>query len=337
MNWLKNKNREYIHISMPKDKIDSFQMFMHSSHYTIPSGLTECWKHFGRDRIRLNNNAVLLDKSVSNRNRGNRLANDCDFLKNIGRDNGNVKRRLKASFICAKEAFRKLFYCDYFDVISNCGNIWKGQKGCIQYHDLMNLEVKSMASIKSCHLYNRFMPYLDQYENNPALVEIGSGSGWQVRIIKDHCPKMKFLLVDLPTNIIYSYINLFNWFSKAIIRLPHELNSEYYDFQFITPDQIDEIEDDTFAYAIQVNGFQEMLPETIDCYFRFLRRIVKESNYFLCCNRTEKWMSKENLYIRFHEYPWLEKDEIFFLRDDEYFRKRPSCMTKVCKLQKDFL
>jgi hypothetical protein len=169
---------------------------------------------------------------------------------------------------------------------------------------------------------------------NPRMIEIGPGSGWQARVIKDHYQNMKFTFIDLPTNIFYTYTNLVKWFPGCTICLPNEQGKDDADFKFIVPDQIDSLPGNQFDFAIQVNGFQEMLPEVIDLYFQLLRRIMKENNWFLCCNRTEKWMSVEDIFIRFHDYPWQENDLTYLLCDDEYFRGRPSCMTRICTLGK---
>lgn len=329
-------NKEYITIPLEKERYKTLQRFMESDEYRNPDELTECWKHFGRDRTKLNGCGLMVENAVVNRGRETRLAHDCDFLKNHGLDKGGIRRRLKAAKGHIESAIRTLVRGEYFELISNTGHIWKGKFDRIQYHDLLELEVKSMASIKACHLFNRFKPYLDKAINmqNPRLIEIGCGSGWLAKVIKERYPQMRFTFVDLPTSIPYAYANLSKWFPDSKICMPHETYYEDWDFKFVTPNQVNLIDSDMFDFAIQVHGFQEMLPETIDSYFRLLRRVLKKENSFLCCNRTEKLMKAENLYIRFHEYPWSKNDRAYFLRDDEFFRGRKSCITKVCELSK---
>ena len=88
------------------------------------------------------------------------------------------------------------------------------------------------------------------------------------------------------------------------------LNFDKYDFIFLTNDQIQKINKNTFDLAINSMSFSEMKESAIEKYFQLLRMVLKKENLFYCLNRVEKMMLYDGNkhWIRFFEYPWLPED-----------------------------
>ena len=108
--------------------------------------------------------------------------------------------------------------------------------------------------------------------------------------------------------------------------MPNEVNIkniEDCDIVFLTPSQIDWIEDDSIDISINTFSFQEMTHKQIKEYFDFIQRSGKNDSYFFTSNRTEKTPStsltnagsndmgvSKELPNRFNDYPWNKKNEI---------------------------
>ena len=141
----------------------------------------------------------------------------------------------------------------------------------------------------------------------------------------------------MKTTIPFSFIHLSKQFPDSKIILPNELKDNVilsdleFDFLFLTTEQTYLLEDNLFDIAVNTNSFMEMLPETINGYFKVLRRVLKEENVFYCHNRAEKTMRRpdakknslnilynnpnvieQSIPVRFSDYPWDIKDKDYF-------------------------
>jgi hypothetical protein len=85
-------------------------------------------------------------------------------------------------------------------------------------------------------------------------------------------------------------------------------------------------------------SFQEMANDTIDEYFKLLRRCLKSNNLFYCFNRIEKKNKYDNTVSVMEEYPWAEGDEFIHRHHvNNYFNKvymfGSDCLEYVVRLK----
>ncbi len=199
---------------------------------------------------------------------------------------------------------------------------------------------------KSAYVFNEMNYYID-FDNpiNHKIIEIGSGTGCLARIIKVLRKKSSICLVDLNTSIIYSIVNLLKRFPNSKYILPNEirhntnLEIDNYDFIFLTPELVNVIPESYFSLGINTMSFQEMSQNEIIKYFNLLRKILTKNNHFYCLNAVEKIMKygSNKEYIRFSEYPWMQKDEdlVYRLSDVHKDMTTKPFFMKITKLSRD--
>ena len=82
-----------------------------------------------------------------------------------------------------------------------------------------------------------------------------------------------------------------------------------------------------FNLMVNTESFAEMSMQNIISYMNFLRNNCEPKNLFYCCNRVEKYMRNKNEKnnvlnaIRFTEYPWSQKDEIFLYKIEGFYSR----------------
>lgn len=172
-------------------------------------------------------------------------------------------------------------------------------------------------------------------------LEIGSGAGHLALLFIKHLEVNKINLIDLPEIIPLTFIYISYMFPDISISLPNEENlREASLISFETPNTIDNI--DNFNLMVNTQSFAEMNLSNIKNYFNFLRSKCEDQNIFYCYNRVEKYMRNQNnteneLHpIRFTEYDWSEKDEVFLYKLDDFhhiYSKQPF-FKKLVKLSK---
>lgn len=151
------------------------------------------------------------------------------------------------------------------------------------------------------------------------ILEIGAGNGNLASLLY-YLRKPTIIIVDLPETLCLSIPFIADLFPDAKILMPHEshlYSSGYYDFIFLTPDQIDVIDDNSVDLSICMSNFQEMTHRQIKEYFDLIQRSSHDGAYFLCCNRVEKipasFAGKKETDVpvsRFSDYPWNPNNDI---------------------------
>lgn len=167
---------------------------------------------------------------------------------------------------------------------------------------------------------------------NPIILEIGGGNGNLSSVIKWHKKGGTMVSVDLPETLSHSILYLASLFPDARILLPNEITSSSiisdYDFVFLTPKQLNLVNDKYIDLAINVHSFQEMTHDQITDYFEFIQRVAKPESYFFTANRFEKIPAGEGsldtetkaLTNRFSEFPWNAQNEILVHEVCRFFR-----------------
>ena len=198
--------------------------------------------------------------------------------------------------------------CKFAEILENSRNSIEMP---IDFREISN----SSTIVKGSHIYNEINKINQSARLNfNKIIEIGPGMGSCVRMFKKYNPEIKVLLIDIPTSIPFSFLNLIYRFPESKFLLPNEvdksLNFDKYDFIFLSNDQIKLIKKNTFDLAINSMSFAEMKRGDIEEYFQLLRMVLKKQNLFYCLNRVEKLMLYDDnkIPIRFFEYPWLPAD-----------------------------
>lgn len=167
------------------------------------------------------------------------------------------------------------------------------------------------------YLSNIINGYID---NKPStILEIGAGNGNLASLLY-HLLKPAIIIVDLPETLCLSIPFIADLFPDAKILMPHEsqsYNPDSYNFIFLTPDQIDIINDGSIDLSISTHAFQEMTHHQIGEYFSLIQRVSHDKSHFLCCGSVEKIpaafeTTKETRVPvnRFSDYPWNLSNEI---------------------------
>ena len=123
------------------------------------------------------------------------------------------------------------------------------------------------------------------------------------------------VMVDIGKTLFYQAY----YVQKAYPQERHKLasnapHSEDTDFAYCSTERLDDLENYRFDIAINIASMQEMTPETIERYFRFLRSNLNEANLFYCFNREHKTLGS-GVETAFLDYPWHENDRYLV---DEY-------------------
>jgi hypothetical protein len=134
--------------------------------------------------------------------------------------------------------------------------------------------------------------------------------------------RIKFLLVDLPIQTLVGLIVLNNFFPnlkvcqmdiKKIIKKYKSIKNafKYYDIIYITPNDIELINERIFSIALNTHAFQEMSKKTINDYMFFLRKNSIKRNIFLNINREKKRLNLNYLY-NFENIRYNKDDKVLY-------------------------
>lgn len=173
--------------------------------------------------------------------------------------------------------------------------------------------------IMAYYIYNILNGYIE-LKNIRTVLEIGAGNGTLAALLRKKIDKLTYVIVDLPETICLSMVFLKELFPDAKILMPHEKRVHgfnEYDFIFLTPEQINVLDDNCVDLAINNHSFQEMSHKQVAEYFKLIQRCSKRGAYFYTANRVEKIPSgpdngKETLEPpqRFSDYPWVQSNKV---------------------------
>ncbi len=255
----------------------------------------------------------------------------------------NFRRRTFYEF--AAHLNRRLLH--RYDAVGAFKKMWSASKPVIR---LSTLEGPlTIHKAISAHYVNSIYPHLKRHDDF-CYLEIGAGTGY-LAVMMHRLTGGRTFIIDLPDIIPFSFLYINKAFPKADFLLPHEVSRENIasmksGFIFLTPQQLHTIHDRSIDLAVNTASFGEMIPEQIEIYFTFLRRVLKKENLFYTTNRVEKWMSRpgvsadkngpeRGMPIRFHEYPWRsdDKDVFFYLSEfHAYIQPQNPMFSRLTKL-----
>tara|TARA_B100001250_G_C19813438_1_gene796951 strand:+ start:3133 stop:4188 length:1056 start_codon:yes stop_codon:yes gene_type:complete len=181
--------------------------------------------------------------------------------------------------------------------------------------------------IRSYYYINILSSYLD-FKKNLTILEIGAGNGNLISLIKSHLGAKCILNIDLPETLVLSITYLTDLFPNLKFLLPHEINSKIdkdkldeFDFIFLTPNQINLIDENLIDLSINTSSFHEMSKQQIEEYIHLIQKISKSNSYFFNTNSVEKiphdGSRREEEYkkivpIRFFEYPFFDNEILIY-------------------------
>ena len=301
-------------LNLNKETADRFSVYLQSEIYLKEQNLTE---HWGK-RQQGNIEAFKVD--------GNNVS---IFLWNSGlTDHYPQNFGYSASSRSIKQYIRKkvlnrlgYYSSPAYNPLHHFNQNWPlGRGGEISAKDIIEEygEIDDYGITKGCYFYNEIheVVQISGISFNRVL-EIGPGPANLLRMVKKYQPTSTIIIVDLPTSLPYSFCNLLHRFPDANFCMPHEATSgmdlDAIDFLFLTNDQTKIIKENSIDLAINTMSFQEMKLGDINFYFSWLRKVMRKENLFYCMNAVEKPMvfDGKTVPIRFHEYPWLDKDKIY--------------------------
>ncbi len=203
--------------------------------------------------------------------------------------------------------------------------------------------------ILAYYWFNILNGYLDLKKVN-RILEIGAGSGNLMSLLHHYLNNCTIIDVDLPESLSHSILFIKDLFPSANILMPNEINGKSknfndYDFVFLTPNQIELIENDSVDLAINTSTFQELTHEQTKIYFDLIQRCCTQGAYFFCSNRIEKIPAGKDPYIkecknppnRFSEYPWHASNDILIYEVCRLYRmvQLGSCFIRLEMINKN--
>ncbi len=184
--------------------------------------------------------------------------------------------------------------------------------------------------IRSYYYINILSSYLD-FKKNLTVLEIGAGNGNLISLIKSHLGAKCILNIDLPETLVLCITYLKDLFPNLKFLLPHEINSKIdqkklddFDFIFLTPKQIDLIDENSIDLSINTSSFHEMTKPQIEEYIKLIQKISKNNSLFFNTNSVEKIphdgnkqedeYKKRKVIIpnRFFEYPFFNNEILIY-------------------------
>lgn len=325
--------------------VERFRDFLSSDEYRNidPHSKTGYWeRHSDAININISENKITID--------GNESGAGFDIQPNLSRTQHTIHRirrllddpSLLSSYIRRKTAHSDsgislLNHFEAFDKVMTHDPLagieispyrvnfaaMKEQLGVVSStHDICNesfTKSKYLVSdhtIRAYYFFNILNTYTD-LDQAKTIIDIGAGNANLLSLLNTKLDNSTLIDIDLPEVLAFAILYLSDLFPDAKLLLPNEaaLNSRDFadcDFVFLTPRQIDMIDDQSIDLIINIDSMQEMTRSQIEIYFQFIERCSKELSHFFSCNRVDSipwgrnWPDSERSLPpnRFSEYPW---------------------------------
>ncbi|NQU34613.1 MAG: putative sugar O-methyltransferase [Bacteroidetes bacterium] len=176
----------------------------------------------------------------------------------------------------------------------------------------------SIDSYKQILSYNTILKTLDNIDKSigkkiSSICIIGDGYGFFSSLIKLTSPNIKVISVNLGRTLFFDV-----FYSEKCLPDIHPLllkiNSENIQLStsklvFIEAENYSLLENLEVDLFINIASMQEMNPDVIDKYFKYMRSSKKSARYFYCCNRLEKVLPDGTI-TKFINYPWRDCDDV---------------------------
>jgi len=173
---------------------------------------------------------------------------------------------------------------------------------------------RAVLMLRGADIIHHFTPPINQSDGvTRKVLEIGSGPAMLAGLMM-HVLGSRHVLVDLPEQAVVGFSFLSEFFPNKRVLLPNELAEagalcDDADVVFITPEQLDWLNQKQFDIAINMFSFQEMSYSTINEYLELIRTHLKFEGIFYCVNRVSKFNGLDGTTSEFAKYPWSSSDK----------------------------
>ena len=314
---------------LKKDFQNRFEKFLSSNlfHNQAKYSKTSYWEYHSKEISYSINNSILTLRGKSGNYIPDRKNSYNFFLKSL---------KIFIKKIIGLSRSHNLSHKNAFEKVMNEKRDAENQKLCFDEKRIIAKNISDCKKnftfdyvvnehiIRSYYYLNILNSYIKLSETK-YIAEIGGGNGNLILLLKHHFNSKCIINIDLPETLILSIPFIENLFPKAKILLPDEVNKKInrdtlsnYDFIFLTPNQINLLEENLIDLFINTSSFQEMNMAQIKEYIQLVQRVGKQNSFFYCSNRVEKTPTKpgENYKnvktIKFSEYPFFNNEILFF-------------------------
>tara|TARA_X000001388_G_C2229183_1_gene122420 strand:- start:1948 stop:2625 length:678 start_codon:yes stop_codon:yes gene_type:complete len=192
---------------------------------------------------------------------------------------------------------------------------------------------QSVDSYKQITSYSKVMEvlkdkkYFEDHQKKCVCI-IGDGYGFLTSFIHLIDPQTKIICINLGRTLFFDvFYSSKNFSDTNTILLDCEKNKRDFldnaNIVFIEAENYKLLENLPIDLFINIASMQEMNPDIINNYFKFMRKSSSSSCFFYCCNRQYKELP-DGTEIVFANYPWAEKDIILFDELCPWYQKSPS-------------
>ena len=157
--------------------------------------------------------------------------------------------------------------------------------------------------IYTISLLNYFIKYaycskLLDFNSINSMGEIGSGGGKQTEVIKKLYPHINFYLFDIPPQIYVSEQYLSALFPDSVVsyrktrnmkKIPENERGKIY---FFEPQHLAQIENLSYDFFFNASSFQEMEPENVSNYLKYVNRQTKKYVFISAATRGKELAPK---------------------------------------------
>jgi putative sugar O-methyltransferase len=320
--------------------IERYQNFLSSDCFTDidTHSKSDYWEHHSKlVKVHISGNKITVDGSSGFYipPEKNRLQSAKKNIKKLIRDPSKLISFIKRKVGYPFSEIKLLNYLDSFDRIMSHDpivdpdlspyriNFSKLKEITSVIGSVSEMEIKQGArdkyklspSIVTAYYYCNILSGYTDINHTKRILEIGGGNGNLISCLSRFTSNSTIIDVDLPETLSHSILYISELFPKSKILMPNEAKSSdfsNYDFIFITPKQLNLINDNSVDLSINTDSFQEMTQNQIEVYFKLIQRVGKNESLFFTRNRVEKIPCGPDSYEkevseipnRFSEYPW---------------------------------
>ena len=206
------------------------------------------------------------------------------------------------------------------------GLYWLNREGLFEsYKEYCNSNGFSFCANNGAKLFyisSLFDPLIGQ-KNVLNILEIGAGVGTLAGILKYRFSMIKtYIIVDLPEMLLNSSLTLNALFPDVPIYFvfPGKKHATSFDkpgFYLCVPQSTDEIPNDEFDFALNIDSFQEMTETQVEQYISLIQRSVRNGGHFINLNRRKK-LDEENFDNNPLCYPYYPENKILKWETDRF-------------------
>ncbi len=156
---------------------------------------------------------------------------------------------------------------------------------------------------------------------------IGDGYAFFSSLVRFIDPGIRVVLVNLGRTLFFDVLfskRCFPEIHPILLKTEESKDVQFSNFQlvFIEAERFGLLEKLEIDLFINIASMQEMNPEIIDRYFKYMRSSRKSPCYFYCCNRVRKELPDGTL-VELMKYPWKDTDDVLIDELCPWYQRYP--------------